>query len=96
MRAVLSAWALMMTKTSGERRWSDHAKRAISREAVEGSDPVAQVAKRNGLKKRRLYYWLKDPRFNPTLKGNTATTPEGRCCNIPALERIASGVFISQ
>ncbi|KZL05362.1 Transposase [Pseudovibrio axinellae] len=56
-----------MTESQG-RRWSDDEKRAICREAVEGSDPVAHVAKRHGIRKARLYYWLKDPRFNPALE----------------------------
>ncbi|MGH0002584.1 transposase [Pseudovibrio ascidiaceicola] len=60
-----------MTGSQG-RRWSDEDKRAVCREAVEGSDPVAHVAKRHGIRKARLYYWLKDPRFNPTLEENAA------------------------
>ncbi len=56
-------------KKSNERGWSDDDKRAVCREAVEGSSPVAHVAKRHGTNKARLYYWLKDPRFNPGLEG---------------------------
>ena len=55
-------------KKSDERRWSDEDKRAVCREAVEGTDPVAHVAKRHGIRKARLYYWLKDTRFNPSLE----------------------------
>ena len=61
----------MMTESQG-RRWSDDEKRTVCREAVEGSDPVAHVAKRHGIRKARLYYWLKDPRFNPTLEEQAA------------------------
>lgn len=57
----------MMTESQG-RRWSDDEKHAICREAVEGTDPVAHVAKRHGIRKARLYYWLKDPRFNPAFE----------------------------
>ncbi len=52
-------------KKSYERRWSDDDKRAVCREAVEGSSPVAHVSMRHDINKVRLYYWLKDPRFNP-------------------------------
>ncbi len=61
----------MMTESQG-RRWSDNEKRAVCLEAVEGSAPVAHVAKRHGIRKARLYYWLKDPRFNPALEEKAA------------------------
>ncbi|KZL18398.1 Transposase [Pseudovibrio axinellae] len=66
-----------MTESQG-RRWGDEDKRAVCQEALEGSLPVAQVAKRHGIRKARLYYWLKDPRYNPTLEGSSiATTGAG-------------------
>lgn len=74
-----------MTGSQG-RHWSEDEKRAVCREAVEGSDPVAQVAKRHGLKKGRLYYWLKDPRFNPGLEGATAVTPTAGFISVRVVE----------
>lgn len=66
-----------MTENQG-RRWCEEGKRAVCQEALEGSLPVAQVARRHGIRKARLYYWLKDPRYNPTLEGSSiATTGAG-------------------
>ncbi|SDQ12748.1 transposase [Pseudovibrio sp. Tun.PSC04-5.I4] len=63
-------------KDSEERRWSEADKRAVCQEALEGSLPISHVARQHGIRKARLYYWLKDRRFNSTLEGNSAYTSE--------------------
>ncbi len=77
-------------KKSEERRWSEEDKRAVCREAVEGTDPVAHVAKRHGIRKARLYYWLKDARYNPTLEGQPSPMNANGFVSLSVVEKSVS------
>ncbi|WP_310622344.1 IS66-like element accessory protein TnpA [Flexibacterium corallicola] len=48
--------------------WSEEEKRSVCEEALSSPESIAQVARRNGLNKGRLYNWLKDKRYNPSPK----------------------------
>ncbi|WP_310622321.1 IS66-like element accessory protein TnpA [Flexibacterium corallicola] len=48
--------------------WSEEDKRTVCEEALSSRESIAQVARRNGLNKGRLYNWLKDKRYNPSPK----------------------------
>ncbi|WP_310619999.1 IS66-like element accessory protein TnpA [Flexibacterium corallicola] len=52
--------------------WSTKDKRAICQEAMSAKESVAQVARRHGLNKGRLYNWLKDERYNPSERDHNA------------------------
>ncbi|WP_310619980.1 IS66-like element accessory protein TnpA [Flexibacterium corallicola] len=54
--------------------WSEENKRSICQQALSDTEPVAQVARRNGLNKGRLYNWLKDARYNPSLSAAVPKT----------------------